>query len=118
MLMLLCSLLFTQILSAQNFPTDAKVLQDVKNYHGKIATAKVQNEWKLEKEAGYTFSNMAKRVVAAKISSDWRSTPAVAREKTGPSPATLSLPAKPSDWRNPTKRSSKTNCSTCSAKTP
>lgn len=65
MLMLLCSLLFTQILSAQNFPTDAKVLQDVKNYHGKIATAKVQNEWKLEKEAGYTFSNMAKRVVAA-----------------------------------------------------
>ncbi|HRO09276.1 MAG TPA: hypothetical protein PK047_10450 [Saprospiraceae bacterium] len=50
---------------AQSFPTDAKVLEDVKKYHGKIATAKVQNEWKLEKEAGYTFSNMAKRVVAA-----------------------------------------------------
>jgi len=50
---------------AQNFPTDAKVLEDVKTYHGKIATNKVQNEWKLEKEAGYTFSNMAKRVVAA-----------------------------------------------------
>ena len=49
----------------QSFPTDAKVLEDVKKYHGKIATAKVQNEWKLEKEAGYTFSNMAKRVVAA-----------------------------------------------------
>ena len=52
-------------LFAQNYPTDAKVLEDVKKYHGKIATAKVQNEWKLEKEAGYTFSNMAKRVVAA-----------------------------------------------------
>jgi len=50
---------------AQSFPTDAKVLEDVKKYHGKIATAKVQNEWKLEKETGYTFSNMAKRVVAA-----------------------------------------------------
>mgnify|MGYP001260403633 FL=1 len=50
---------------AQSFPSDAKVLEDVKKYHGKIATAKVQNEWKLEKEAGYTFSNMAKRVVAA-----------------------------------------------------
>jgi len=49
----------------QSFPTDAKVLEDVKKYHGKIATAKVQNDWKLEKEAGYTFSNMAKRVVAA-----------------------------------------------------
>jgi hypothetical protein len=49
----------------QSFPTDAKVLEDVKKYHGKIATAKVQNEWKLEKETGYTFSNMAKRVVAA-----------------------------------------------------
>ena len=41
---------------AQSFPTDAKVLEDVKKYHGKIATAKVQNEWKLEKETGYTFS--------------------------------------------------------------
>lgn len=50
---------------AQNFPTDSRVLEDVKKYHGKIATARVQNEWKLEKEAGYTFSNMAKRVVAA-----------------------------------------------------
>lgn len=50
---------------AQSFPSDAKVLEDVKKYHGKIATAKVQNDWKLEKEAGYTFSNMAKRVVAA-----------------------------------------------------
>jgi hypothetical protein len=49
----------------QSFPTDAKVMEDVKKYHGKIATAKVQNEWKLEKEAGYNFSNMAKRVVAA-----------------------------------------------------
>ena len=50
---------------SQDFPSDAKVLEDVKKYHTKIATAKVQNEWKLEKEAGYTFSNMAKRVVAA-----------------------------------------------------
>lgn len=50
---------------AQSFPTDAKVIEDVKKYHGKIATANVQNEWKLEREAGYTFSNMAKRVVAA-----------------------------------------------------
>ena len=63
--LLLCSFLFTHLLAAQNFPSDAQVLQDVKNYHGKIATAKVQNEWKLEREAGYTFSNMAKRVVAA-----------------------------------------------------
>jgi hypothetical protein len=50
---------------AQSFPTDAKVLEDVKKYHGKIATIKVQNDWKLEREAGYTFSNMAKRVVSA-----------------------------------------------------
>jgi hypothetical protein len=53
------------IVHAQSFPSDTKVLEDVKSYHGKIATAKVQNDWKLEKEAGYTFSNMAKRVVAA-----------------------------------------------------
>ncbi|MBP6396883.1 MAG: hypothetical protein KBF57_03230 [Saprospiraceae bacterium] len=52
-------------LSAQQFPNDAKVIQDVKKYHGKIATAEVQNDWKLEREAGYNFSNMAKRVVAA-----------------------------------------------------
>lgn len=53
------------IINAQSFPSDTKVLEDVKKYHGKIATATVQNDWKLEKEAGYTFSNMAKRVVAA-----------------------------------------------------
>ncbi|KXK16533.1 MAG: hypothetical protein IPI42_14580 [Saprospiraceae bacterium] len=53
------------LLTSQNLPSDSKVLEDVKKYHGKIATAKVQNEWKLEKEPGYTFSNMAKRVVAA-----------------------------------------------------
>lgn len=53
------------IMNAQSFPSDTKVIEDVKKYHGKIATAKVQNDWKLEKEAGYTFSNMAKRVVAA-----------------------------------------------------
>lgn len=60
---LLCCMPFLAL--AQNFPTDSRVLEDVKKYHGKIATARVQNEWKLEKEAGYTFSNMAKRVVAA-----------------------------------------------------
>lgn len=49
----------------QSFPIDTKVIDDVKKYHGKIATASVQNEWKLEKEDGYNFSNMAKRVVAA-----------------------------------------------------
>ncbi|MBK9257883.1 MAG: hypothetical protein IPM42_20705 [Saprospiraceae bacterium] len=48
----------------QSFPSDAKVLQDVKKYHGKIASADVQNDWKLEREDGYNFSNMAKRVVA------------------------------------------------------
>lgn len=52
-------------LSAQQFPNDEKVIQDVKKYHGKIAAAEVQNDWKLEREAGYNFSNMAKRVVAA-----------------------------------------------------
>lgn len=59
---LLCFPLF---LSAQSFPSDSKVIEDVKKYHGKIASAKVQNEWKLERESGYNFSNMAKRVVAA-----------------------------------------------------
>ncbi len=49
----------------QSFPTDSKVLQDVKKYHGKIANAEVQNDWKLERESGYNFSNMAKRVVSA-----------------------------------------------------
>lgn len=63
---LLFSLLCMPFLAAaQNLPSDATVLADVKKYHGKIATANVQNEWKLEREAGYTFSNMAKRVVAA-----------------------------------------------------
>jgi len=57
--------LSTLLLTSQSFPSDAKVLTDVKKYHGKIASADVQNEWKLEKEAGYNFSNMAKRVVAA-----------------------------------------------------
>ena len=67
MKMLSCILLFCMpfLAPAQNFPPDSRVLEDVKKYHGKIATARVQNEWKLEKEAGYTFSNMAKRVVAA-----------------------------------------------------
>jgi hypothetical protein len=54
-----------EFIHAQSFPSDAKVLLDVKKYHGKIATAEVQNEWKLERESGYNFSNMAKRVVAA-----------------------------------------------------
>jgi len=58
-------LLLPFIAISQDFPSDAKVLEDVKKYHTKIATAKVQNEWKLEREAGYNFSNMAKRVVAA-----------------------------------------------------
>ncbi|MBK6374664.1 MAG: hypothetical protein IPF67_16390 [Saprospiraceae bacterium] len=49
----------------QAFPSDAKVISDVKKYHGKVATAAVKNDWKLEKEAGYQFSNMAKRVVSA-----------------------------------------------------
>ncbi|MBK7427724.1 MAG: hypothetical protein IPI60_12155 [Saprospiraceae bacterium] len=52
-------------LIGQSFPSDSKVIEDVKKYHGKIASAKVQNEWKLERESGYNFSNMAKRVVAA-----------------------------------------------------
>jgi hypothetical protein len=56
---------FISLLKSQSLPSDAKVLTDVKKYHGKIASADVQNEWKLEKEAGYNFSNMAKRVVAA-----------------------------------------------------
>lgn len=58
-------LLSPVFLFAQSFPTDAKVISDVKTYHGKIATASVQNDWKLEKEPGYQFANMAKRVVAA-----------------------------------------------------
>lgn len=58
-------LLSPVFLFAQSFPTDVKVISDVKTYHGKIATASVQNEWKLEKEPGYQFANMAKRVVAA-----------------------------------------------------
>ncbi|NUO01962.1 MAG: hypothetical protein HUU01_15265 [Saprospiraceae bacterium] len=64
-LSLMCFALLPLLAMSQEFPSDAKVLEDVKNYHKKIATAKVQNEWKLEKEAGYNFSNMAKRVVAA-----------------------------------------------------
>lgn len=52
------------MISAQSYPSDNKVITDVKKYHGKIASATVQNDWKLEKEAGYSFSNMAKRVVA------------------------------------------------------
>lgn len=55
----------TLLLTSQSFPSDTKVLTDVKRYHGKIASAEVQNDWKLEKETGYNFSNMAKRVVAA-----------------------------------------------------
>jgi hypothetical protein len=51
--------------TAQSFPSDATVLTDVKKYHGKIATAQVKDAWKLEREAGYNFSNMAKRVVSA-----------------------------------------------------
>jgi hypothetical protein len=62
---LIVLLIFTPIIIfSQSFPSDAKVLQDVKKYHGKIATAEVQNDWKLERESGYNFSNMAKRVVA------------------------------------------------------
>ncbi|MBK8628192.1 MAG: hypothetical protein IPN86_22335 [Saprospiraceae bacterium] len=83
---------------AQSFPSDTKVLEDVKNYHGKIATATVQNDWKLEKEAGYTFSNMAKRVVAAttvkekvlaKTSLDWLFMFVVVPVKNGISPGIL-----------------------------
>lgn len=58
-------ILLPSILLAQSFPSDATVITDVKKYNSKIEKANVQNEWKLEKEAGYTFSNMAKRVVNA-----------------------------------------------------
>jgi len=51
--------------AAQNFPGETSVLADVKKYHGKIATATIKGEWKLEREDGYNFSNMAKRVVCA-----------------------------------------------------
>lgn len=63
--LLLIGLLLPLWAAAQNYPSDAKVIEEVKKYHGKLATAKVQNEWKQEKEAGYTFNNMAKRVVTA-----------------------------------------------------
>jgi hypothetical protein len=56
---------FHLVIFGQSFPTDSKVLQDIKKYHGKISTAEVQNDWKLERESGYNFSNMAKRVVSA-----------------------------------------------------
>lgn len=59
------ALLFPFLATAQNYPSDTKVIADVKKYHGKLATAKVQNEWKQERESGYSFNNMAKRVVAA-----------------------------------------------------
>jgi hypothetical protein len=61
-LLFFCLLPF--LISSQSFPSDTKVIADVKKYHGKMASATVQNDWKLEKEAGYSFGNMAKRVVA------------------------------------------------------
>jgi hypothetical protein len=57
-------------LSAQSYPTDAQVLAAVKNYHGQLETAKVVDNWILEREAGYTFSNMAKRPVTAQTKKD------------------------------------------------
>jgi hypothetical protein len=50
---------------AASFPSDSIVISDVKKYHGKISKAKVSGSWKLEKESGYLFSNMAKKIVSA-----------------------------------------------------
>lgn len=53
------------LLLGQNFPADATVVADVKNYHGSLASAATTGSWTTEKESGYLFDNMAKRVVKA-----------------------------------------------------
>lgn len=47
----------------QGYPANAQVIRDVKGYNESLETAQVDGAWRLEKEAGYTFSNMAKIVV-------------------------------------------------------
>jgi hypothetical protein len=59
--LLLCSI----VTAAQNLPTNDQVLKDVKNYHGRLASAQLNGDWQLVKEAGYTFANTAKHPVAA-----------------------------------------------------
>ena len=53
------------LLLGQNFPADATVVADVKNYHGSLANAVAEGSWTTESDGGYLFDNMAKRVVKA-----------------------------------------------------
>ncbi|MBK8699179.1 MAG: hypothetical protein IPN29_06400 [Saprospiraceae bacterium] len=69
-LLLFCLIILPSWAYLQSFPKDAQVLEDVRKYHGNIATAQLQGEWKLEKEVGYQFSNLAKKVVAATTKSE------------------------------------------------
>jgi hypothetical protein len=55
--------------TAQKLPTDAVVMQDTKKA---IKTAAVQkaeftSDWKMERESGYTFANLAKRAVQVEV---------------------------------------------------
>ena len=50
---------------SQNYPTNAQVVKAVMGYNETIATAQVEGTWRLEREEGYNFSNMAKIVVGA-----------------------------------------------------
>lgn len=50
---------------SQNYPTNAQVVKAVTSYNETIATAQVEGTWRLEREEGYNFSNMAKIVVGA-----------------------------------------------------
>jgi hypothetical protein len=59
---------------AQKLPANDQVIQDVKGYHGKLASAQLNGDWQLVRETGYTFANTAKHPVAATTKKDAQGT--------------------------------------------
>jgi hypothetical protein len=54
---------------AQNLPTDNQTLADAKNAikTASVVKAEFTGDWKMEKESGYTFANLAKRPVKMQV---------------------------------------------------
>ncbi len=55
---------------AQKLPSNEQVIQHVKSHHGRLVSAKLNGDWQLVREAGYTFANTAKHPVAATTQKD------------------------------------------------
>lgn len=62
-------ILFAMPVMAQQLPADAVVLQDTKKAIKTATVLKMQftSDWKLERESGYLFANLAKKAIQAEV---------------------------------------------------